>query len=336
MKSHRAGDQAKGDGDRHNDEYQYQQERSDLKYNIIRLPNQWYYRDLEEELLSLDLDVQFINHHTCVGVGSGSSASDFNDYVAVAPACFTIIWIYGSLRAGKQLNTKHLGFVHDTSSSGPDIIAQSLLGRILGYRKSKDHVRCYTDLAAAKLMLEWIHSAYDVLKIPQGSKGIVGGYSEHLAHQEWALHVPILVTMTQSMRVHYRRLKQKHGNRYPYKTDLFIDLALSATEQRADIIRIFENYQPGQCGGLMILTEDNKPQSFRDHWSHNYRAHLLGTFSHCCNADRPGKYYYVYVNLHIGSPEYGLALVTYKEHVSRGGDAQRAAVVVKSKSRFSM
>ena len=92
-------------------EYEYQKDHNDLKYNIIRLPNQYYYKDLEQYLIDLDLNIEFINHHTC----SSMCASDFNDYVAHAPKSFTIIWIYGSLRAGKQLNTKHIGFVHDTT-----------------------------------------------------------------------------------------------------------------------------------------------------------------------------------------------------------------------------
>jgi hypothetical protein len=315
------------------EEYEHQRDCLDLKYNIIRLPNQWYYKDLQEDLEELDLDINFINHHTFTDM----SAADFNDYVRDKPACFTIIWIYGSLRAGKQLNTVNIGFVHDTSSSGPDIIAQSLMGRILGYNKEKHCVRCYTDVKAAKLMLTWVQSAYDIMKIPIGSKGIVGGYSEHLLKRNWELHQPLLVHLDSDMRSYYRSLKQQHGHRYPYKGDLFTDLALSATIDRERIIEIFETYKPGHCGGLMIMTESNKPKSFKDHWSGNFRAYKAQKLVHCCNVDlnRPGKYFYVYVNLNIESLEYGNALITYKEHVQFGGEPDRIAVRVKPQSRFS-
>lgn len=313
------------------EEYEYQQEHMDRKYNIVRLPNQWYYKDLQEDLEALDLDIRFINHHTCTGM----SASDFNEYVRDPPEQFTIIWIYGSLRAGKQLDTSNIGFVHDTSSSGPDIIAQSLMGRILGYGKEQHHVRCYTDVKAAKLMLGWVQAAYDIMKIPIGSKGIVGGFSENLMKRNWELHQPIPVPLDQNMRTYYRALKQRHGNRYPYKNDLFIDLALAATANREKIINIFETYKPGHCGGLMILTESNKPKSFRDHWTSNFVACREGKQVHCCEVNVPGKYFYVYVNLNIESLEYGTALITYKEHIKAGGEQGRAAVRVKSNSRFS-
>jgi hypothetical protein len=311
-------------------EYEFQRDHADYKYNIVRLPNLWYHKDLEDDLAELDLQVEFINHHTYVSM----KVDDFNTYTVNPPKRFTIIWIYGCLRAGKQLNTEHIGFVHDTASSGPDIIAQSLLGRILGYNKHRNHVKCYTDVTSAKLMRRWITSAYDIMQIPMGSKGIVGGFAE--IDRQWALHTPYAIVMDTNMRSYYRSLKQKHANRYPYKQDLFIDLILSATTDREDINNIFETYQPGHCGGLMILTEDNKLKSYNDHWVHNYNAYLDGKFVHCCDItdQRPGKYFYVYVNLNIYSIEYGVALITYKEHIELGGDCERAAVQVKNTSRF--
>lgn len=311
-------------------EYEFQKEHADKKYNIVRLPNIWYHKDLEDDLDELDLDIRYINHHS-----ETAGAVDFNTYVEKAPSKFTIIWIYGSLRAGKQLDTRHIGFVHDTAHSGPDIIAQSLLGRILGYNKQFNFVKCYTDVEAAKLMAKWINSAYDTMKIPRGSKGIVGGMSD--TERNWALHIPYRVVMDNDMQAYYRTLKQLHGNRYPYKDELFVDLALSATDDREAIIDILEEYQPGHCGGLMILTEENKPKSFNDHWVHNYDAYCKGKFVHCCNTanNKPGKYFYVYVNLNIQSLQYGMALITYKEHRDIGGDCDRASVRVRERSRFS-
>ena len=312
-------------------EYEYQKDHNDLKYNIIRLPNQYYYQDLEDYIRKLDMNINFINHHTCTSMTVG----DFNDYIKDPPSCFTIIWIYGSLRAGKQLNTTNIGFVHDTSVSGPDVVAQALLGRILGYNKCHNKVRCYTDVKSANLMLEWIKSSYDTMKIPAGSKGIVGGFTQKISGSCWEKHVPLMIKMDRDMRSYYRAKKQQYGNRYPYKDELFRDLALTATDSRSKIINILENYKPGSCGGLMILTENNAKKSFNDHWSGNYSSCLNNTFVHCCNVDghKPGNYYYVYVNLNINSPSYGTALITYKEHVDMGGEA-KAAVRVKSASRY--
>ena len=312
-------------------EYDYQRDHDDLKFNIIRLPNQYYYKDLEDYLIKLDMNISFINHHTC----SSMTISDFNDYTEEPPKCFTIIWIYGSLRAGKQLQTNNIGFVHDTAVSGPDVVAQSLLGRILGYNKCHNKVRCYTDVKSAKLMLEWINSAYDTMKIPAGSKGIVGGFTEKIGDSCWEKHVPLMVKMDSDMRSYYRAKKQQNGNRYPYKDELFGDLVLTATDSRSKIINILENYKPGSCGGLMVLTENNAKKSFSDHWTNNYSSYLNNTLVHCCNVEnhKSGNYFYVYVNLNINSSSYGMALITYKEHISTGGEA-KAAVQVKTTSRY--
>lgn len=144
--------------------------------------------------------------------------------------------------------------------------------------------------------------------------------------------------MGQEMRSYYRSLKQKHGNRYPFKHDLFIDIALASTNDREAIIDILENYQPGHCGGVMIFTEHNKPKSYKDHWTHNYKAFLDNKPVHCCDIDMvsqgPGKYFYVYANLNIESPEYGLVLLTYKEHRYVGGETENRFVQVKPNSRF--
>mgnify|MGYP003384010058 CR=1 FL=1 len=314
-------------------EYDYQKEHSDFKYNIIRLPTQWYHKDLEDDLSELDLPIKYINFHTFPEerlVTGKKKEPDFNNYIASEPVAFTIIWVYGSLRAGKQLNTKHIGFVHDTAHSSPDIIAQALLGRILGYNKEINFVRCYTDVASARLMRKWVDSTFDVTKIPCGSQNIVDGYREQKA--TWMTHKPLLVTMGPDMRSHYRMLKQIHGNRYPYKDGMLVDIALSATDDRERIMDIFDNYDPGSSGGLMILTEDNKPGSFKEFWTGNYNSYLEHKPARSCNVPVPGNYYYVYVNLNMNSPQYGTVLITYKEYLNAPRDAE--CVKINRKSRF--
>jgi hypothetical protein len=170
--------------------------------------------------------------------------TDFNNYVKEAPPRFTIIWIYGSLRAGKQLNTRNIGFVHDTAVSSPDTIAHSLLGRILGYNKRNNHVKCYTDVKSAQLMCKWMTDIYDVTKIPAGSRGIVNGYTD--TTKTWQLHPPYAVMLDKESRAYFRALKQRHTNRYPYKAEFIECIVESSPPSISDELeRIFDTYEPG-------------------------------------------------------------------------------------------
>jgi hypothetical protein len=307
------------------EEYEAQRKHAELKYNIVRLPSQWYYKDLEEELLSLDLEADFINHHS----GLAEDLVDFNSYLINKPERFTIIWIYNSLRAGKQLRTEHIGFVHDTASSSPDTIAQSLLGRILGYEKEDHNVTCYTDLKSAKLFLQWVDNLYDVLYIPAGSRGIVNGYTDTIYN--YMLHKPYLILMSKEMTRYYKTLKQSHGNRYPYKDELFEDLIKVSDTYQNEIADIFDTYEPGRCGGLSIITEYNAESTYRDHWCYNYKCYLNDEPVRGFDTSDPGNYYHVYVNLHIKSEQYGQVLVTYKEYINGPRKAEHVKVTVKSR-----
>jgi hypothetical protein len=323
------------------DEYQHQMDHNERKYNIVRIPSQWYYQDLEDDIKALGLDIDFINHHTAAPSRASSSGSldspaiglDFNSYINEPPSRFTIIWIYGSLRAGKQVNTANIGFVHDTADSAPDTIAQSLLGRILGYNKRNNHVKCYTDVKAATLMCTWMTNIYDVTKIPSGSRGIINGYNDTV--KKWSLHPPIAIMLDIDTRSYFRALKQKHGNRYPYKQE-FIDNLIDSTQSRhLDLIeKIFNTYEPGRCGGLMILTENSAHRTLHDYWDYNYNSWLNQTPVRGFDVVAPGKYYYIYANLNIKSPQYGIVLVTRKEYINDKGSS--SYVKVKSTSRFQV
>jgi hypothetical protein len=312
--------------------YEEQNELAEFKYNIIRLPSQWYYKDLQEELATLDMDIDYINHHT-----ASSKDADFNNYLRTPPAKMTIIWVYNSLRAGKQLNTQHVGFVHDTASSAPDTIAQSLLGRIMGYGKRDHNVICYTDVPAARLMLGWVQKLFDPAWIPKGSRNIRNGYTDR--EYTWNNHPPICIALSQEARRVYRTLKKRHGNRYPYKSELIQAVIDSATTERSQLVTIFERYKPGRCGGVMIITEDNSLKTYRDFWAINYRCYINGTVTRGFDADVEeqdgcGCYYYVFVNLNICSSQYGLALIAYKERIS--GTRPAIHVTVTSKSRYAV
>jgi hypothetical protein len=324
------------------DEYEHQMAHSEFKYNIIRIPSQWYFQDLEDDIRELGLNINFINHHTSAATSGSSSPTDskasfllqddFNDYIKEAPDRFTIIWIYGSLRAGKQLNTKHIGFVHDTAESAPDTIAQSLLGRILGYNKRNNHVKCFTDVKSARLMCTWMTNVYDVTKIPSGSRGIINGYTDNI--KKWQLHPPIAIMLDMNTRSYFRALKQQHGNRYPYKQE-FIESLIQAADGtlKADVEYIFDTHEPGRCGGLMILLENNAHRTFHDYWDYNYKCWLNKTPVRGFDVVAPGKYYYMYANLNINSPEYGVVLITRKEYLNSKPEV--GYVRVKHNSRFT-
>lgn len=317
-------------------EYELQSQEDQHFYNIVRIPSRWYYQDLEDELNELDLDIDFINYHTKL---AKQELDDFNRVISQPPAKMTIIWIYNSLRAGKQLNTANLGFVHDTANSCPDTIAQSLLGRILGYGKMAHQVRCYTDLGSAKKMLTWVKRRFDPSYIPQGSRHVVDGFVDK--DKRWALHPPILVRLSEDAQEYYRWMKAKHGSRYPYKDEIYGDLAESAEAlDRDQLENVLNNYLPGKHGGLMVLTEENAVKSMADHWGHNYqcwqrqkptRGFIVETDD--LIQDAPG-YYYIYVNLNNLSSEYGLALVVYKELVQSRVPANH--IQLNAASRFNV
>jgi hypothetical protein len=317
------------------DEYEFQMDRDLKKYNIVRLPSQWYYRDIIDCLSHMDIN--YLNYHSLIDISEEGhyhiDINDFNDMVKEPPEKFTIIWIYGSLRAGKQLNTTHIGFVHDTAKSKPDTIAQSLLGRIMGYGKKKYRVKCYTDIESANLIRTWFVNMFDETKIPKGSKCVLNGYSEKLT--KWDMHPPLVVHLAPDMSAHYRYLKQIKGNRYEYKWELFDDLVRASDGNiRYQLEKIFSEYQPGPGGGLMILTEKNTTRSFNEHWTGNYNAYTRKKPIRGFNVspDDKGNYFYVYVNLNIKSIHYGLVLVCYKEFI--GKITGKKHIYLSRRSRF--
>jgi len=314
------------------EQYDNQMECEEPRYNLVRLPNQFYFEDMEEALEELDLDINYINHHT--EFMTEHNVTDFNQYLQHKPEKFTIIWIYNSLRAGKQLNTQYIGFVHDTSHSQTDTISQSLMGRIFGYNKSDNNVECYTDLKSARKMLWWVNNHYDAKYIPQGSRDIIRGY--HGRKVKWQTHPPILVVLPTLYREYYRDLKEKHRNRYPYKDELLYDLASVSIGDETKLEDIFDNYHPGKYGGLMVLWEFNKQRSFHEQWFNNYQSYLrnkpCGTFEAKTKFTTAKKFYYVFVNLNKYSKQFGYAVILYKELVN--DKIESDYVAVSDKSRF--
>ena len=88
------------------------------------------------------------------------------------------------------------------------------------------------------------------------------------------IYIQLLSSLPLLYQKHYRDLKEKFKNRYPYKDELYFDIMDLARTDQKKIEDILDNYQPGEHGGLMVLTENNKERSFREHWSANYRCYL--------------------------------------------------------------
>lgn len=310
------------------DEYMRQRRARSWKYNLVRLPSHLYNFDVCKQLRKNigcdELNIAFVNLHSEL-----YPIDDFNNLVGKRPPKqFTIVWIYGTLRAGKQLNTRHIGFVHDTAKSSPDTIAQSLLGRILGYGgKERHNVRCYTDMNAATLIRDWLECSFDMAMIPAGSRSIRNG--RRTRGEEWSHHVPIAITLPVGMAAD---LKFKHNQKYPYKARVFEQL--SELDSSGKLRHIFETYKPGKCGGLMILDETNTVRSYYDNWTRTYNRFKRGLpcSGHYAKHGEVTSFY-VYINLHRYSSFYGIALVTYKELTQ---DGSKNEVLVKPSSRFSL
>lgn len=313
-------------------EWQRQKE-SGWKYGIIRLNNKYYFEDLEKELECYD--IKFINHH------NEYNKIEFNSYIKKPPKKMTIIWIYNSLRAGKQLNTENIGFIHDSYNTLTDTTAQSLLGRICGYNKETHEVHCYVDIKAAKRMLNWINYNYDGGFIPVKSKCILNGQSCN--ELNWKLHVPIFIPLLEEYIEMFYIFKLKYKNRYPYKNKLIAAILNSALEDDNlynKVHKIINNYKFGRFGGLMVLDKNNAPRSFNENWNSLFKAYNERRAVRGFEVDieqlapENNKFYYIFCNLNINSNTYGSCLIIYKKWLSESQILYKKNIRVNNKSRF--
>ena len=239
------------------------------------------------------------------------------------------------------MDTTHVGFVHDTFKSKPDTVGQSLMGRIFGYKKDFHGVKCYTDLTSADGMLKWISNKYMREYIPVGSSNVINGYSISNSNNKtdadtrtgiWKSNKPVRLILTEELIEYYSYLKFRYKNRYPYKREFFDDIIKINPD--LDEILNSPNFSPGKHGGLMILTINNKDNSFRENWDLIYNAWknndpIRGFDTTNCNNE---NYYYVFVNLNNCSKEKGMVLVVYKIKLNCENIADH--VRVNNKSRF--
>jgi len=313
---------------------EYENQKDNWKYNLVRIPNIFYYRDIEDYIGS-DYDICYINQH------SSYTIVNFNDIISKPAEKFTIIWIYGSLRAGKQLDTQNIGFVHDTYNSGTDVTAQSLLGRILGYNKKDHNVICYTDYASAERMLHWINTNFNIGYIPIKCRSIIGGCKYDVNNMSnWKLHVPIHVELLDRFIIPFMNLKIKHGNRYPYR-DVLKRAILESVESDVfeKIKHIFDYYLYGKHGGLMVFGESNSYRSYKEHFLGNYNSYLKGKsvrgfiVDESQINDEDYRFYYIICNMR--KDEFiGSCIIIYKEFICSYDEISPVETKLKNTSRF--
>lgn len=324
-------------------EYNIQKKNNKWKYCIIRLCNQYYFKDLEELIYSYGYNILFINNHN----EYSDISINFNKLIDTEPLQMTIIWIYNSLRAGKQLNTKNVGFIHDSYSTNTDTTAQALLGRVCGYNKKDHNVNCYIDLKSAERMLIWIRSNYDIGYVPLKSKNILNGNSCN--ELDWKLNPPIYIRLDDEYVKLFYGLKLKYGNKYPYKNKLLTAILNSIISLDDDLLydkvnNIFSNYKFGRFGGLMVLDKNNAKRSYKEHWCANYKAYLnkksIRGFEVGLDQlnDYENKFFYIFCNMNnaIYSTEFGGCLIIYKKYIP---DAPKVGykldIKLSEKSRFN-
>ena len=322
-------------------EYDIQKENKSWKYCIVRLNNKYYNSDIQEEITNYGFDIDFINYHM-EEYKYNTNLINFNNLINNPPPKMTIIWIYNTLRAGKQLNTTNIGFIHDSYYTNTDTTAQSLIGRICGYNKEKDNVNCYVDMKSAERMLKWINNNYSSLLIPMKSKNILNGanYNE----TDWKLNIPIYINLDKKYVDLFYQYKLKYNNRYPYKNKLLSAIlsSIDDDDKYDKINNIISNYNFGKFGGLMVLSEKNAYRSFNENWTTIYKAYeknkKIRGFEVSLDqiSDYNTKFYYIFCNMNIYDKQYGGCLIVYKKYLKVKSITTKLNIEINNKSRFNI
>jgi hypothetical protein len=298
--------------------HEKQMHEGHYKYCVVRLGSQTTKDQLEVQLkLLLPEPAKYINYHSA----QAGTLIDFNDIVGQAPSCLTVIWIYDSLRAGKQLQTEHIDFVHDTHGCAPDVSAQGLAGRLCGYGKANYQVGCYTNLPSILKYIDWLKHNYHRGRIPAGGKDIINGF-DATNDSHWQCHVPIHFTLPQNLITLCQDHRLKHG-KTTYTDELkrdCKDLIIGNTIDQPLITQILNQYSPSKNGGFMILDNLNKLSSVNKNWTQTYSACLNDKAIHgfvSANTEPVNKFvFYVFLNLVPNHSEFGHGLLCYKEYVT--------------------
>ena len=300
-----------------NTAYKNQVENNLFKYCIVRLGSVLSKDKLELIIKKkINHNINFINYYSGA---NGSSLIDFNKIIQKKPNMMSIIWIYDSLRAGKQMNTEYLYLVHDSHCSAPDVAAQGLAGRLCGYGKKNHNVICYTNVKSLMKFIDWIQSHYDIGRIPAGSKDIINGFDVN-NNSPWQKNIPIVFKMNLDLISYCIKYRLEHGKkRYNNEFKKYCKETLCDLYSHNQIIvNILNNYHPSKNGGFMIIDHLNLPTSIEKHWESNYTASIKN--KSCLGFVTPNtipqydQLYYIFMNLIPNHPLYGHGLICYKEY----------------------
>src|SRR5207245_785759 len=71
------------------------------------------------------------------------------------------IFVKDYLRAGMQIDTKHICAMVDTITGQADTVTQSFAGRACGYGKQNDNVYIFTNKDNIQKYIDWVKSGFD-------------------------------------------------------------------------------------------------------------------------------------------------------------------------------
>jgi hypothetical protein len=297
--------------------YNKQMLNKKFRYCIVRLCSNSQHMAIQKQLASVCSDITFINYYS----SHDSVLKDFNEYVKYEPKSMTIIWIYDTLRAGKQLDTTNIEFVHDTHGANPDVVAQGLVGRLCGYGKKTD-VLCYTNVKSVIKFIDWVEHGYSASRIPNGCKDIVNGFDAYNI-PKWETNIPIcfnlddtLIDICQQYREQYG--KKRYGKEFKDKCVNYIINAISPMQSDGKIGHILKTYFPPKNGGLMLIDDNNKQSSVTKHWDTNYQASINGKNAHgfvALDDEKHDRLYYIFLNLVTNHRAFGKGLICYKKYI---------------------
>jgi hypothetical protein len=293
-------------------------------YIIIRTNN----RSIAREQLTSDLktkvgesNIKFVDHHSKNGRLQG-----INEIIQCKPEHFTILYVYNSLRAGYQLDTRYVAMVHETPDANVDVTAQGLLGRCTGYNKRAYGVHVYCNMESANLYIEYIGSNFDPQQIPDKSRNIQAGTTTNSAPKTrikfYRNMIPILKPLPKQILEKLEMLllnsKPKMSMSAIYKKINQIPNMKNKIRNLFPTIRWEDYHVAGKGQGMMILTDQNAKKSLSFFDNGLSKALTKQPYSGFTNVNLDpdeNQYYFLYINLRKRDAYYGYVLFTHKERI---------------------
>jgi len=324
--------------------YNEEKKNERYKYLIIRFVNTAKGIKNRQDILKhlgaeLSHDFDYINYHS-----KDVTLTNFNQQIKNPPDKLTIIGIYNSLRAGYQLDTKHVAMVHENISADVDVTVQGLPGRCCGYKnKDKHRVQVYCNTRAIDQYLKMVKNDFDPQTIPKKCKNIKQAGAESLRdnnkntdliQNKYENQVPILIKVPTKLFNKCKKFNQENPARSAKTYKKFWDKF--EKDFRTLIGSEFWDQSESARAGLMILDQRNKSStktnSWVKWWNPGYEASQNSkAFNGFSNQNlnqignnkiklKPGKEIkyirYMYLNLKPKHPQYGYILLTSKRIMS--------------------